>query len=526
MRVFRYSIGRVVLLLSTAFLFLALAIYSLSTGGVTWDEYLDFEGVNGSFWHAINFLKGRAPDFHSISYDLEYYGNSTRWPTYIIWRLLATLNWESISSMTRVQFFLTSGYVGLNHLNSILYGFVGIVVAYLLGRLLFGRNSGYIAAIFLLLLPSWLGHSWMNSKDIPFATSYLIYTYGSTLLISRQGLNRRSSSLSTVARVLGISLMIGSRATSIAFVLFAELIYALLLGRSYLRSAVLGLIIGLLVAFIVTPQAWSNPAYYLIEVFQFAGKHLSTGSPISAAEYIVVNLVQAIPLLLLVGLALFVYFGLRSFGFRRKLIPALVQLLFPISLIILGSKSLYNDLRHVMFVFPIICIFASGGYVQLYSSLARRRIMAMLLTIYIFVSITLLLIENISTAPYQYLYQSDTYRIISSKDVSLKRDYWGFSMRELLSSCYKDEVCSAKISSSPLHLRGADWNKDLFAAFSSLFKSESPSDLGLSDGRVLEVQIGDTDQCSSVIDVRRKLFFPSEREYVISRIAECRNAYR
>ena len=159
-------------------IFLALFLPSLIFGGVTWDELFDFEGVNGSFWHGINLLKGANPDLSTITFDLEYFGNATRWPTYLFWRLTNTIPWESFQGMSRDAAILASNYVGLNHLNAAFFGFAGILLTGLLGFLLAGKRLMAFSASLLLLLPTWLGHSWMNSKDIPFAASYLIYTIG------------------------------------------------------------------------------------------------------------------------------------------------------------------------------------------------------------------------------------------------------------------------------------------------------------------------------------------------------------
>ena len=77
-----------------AIVFFLFAIPAFMLGGVTWDEIFDFEGVNGAFWHGINTVKGLKPDLSTITFDLEYFGNATRWPTYFTWRFLGTTPWE------------------------------------------------------------------------------------------------------------------------------------------------------------------------------------------------------------------------------------------------------------------------------------------------------------------------------------------------------------------------------------------------------------------------------------------------
>lgn len=507
-----------------AIFFLSLLIHSLLVGGVTWDEYLDFEGVNGSFWHGINLLKGNGPDFHTITYDLEYYGNATRWPTYLIWRLLSGFSWESITLLTRLQFFLASGYVGLNHLNAAFFGALGVLIAALIGRLLPGLKTPYLSGLLLLLLPSWLGHGWMNSKDIPFATSYLLYTYGSTLLFSRCISVNRSLVMTHAVRVLGISLMIGSRASSIVFVVASELVYLCILKRAYFRRAFLALILGVLAALAVTPQSWANPVSYIYEVMEFARSHLgTTESPLFTVEYIFLNLFRSIPLVLWLGLVCFVFFSTRIFGSYQSLrlyAPSLMQLLFAPTLLIVGSKSLYNELRHLIFVFPVICIFSAKGFEQLILSSLGRTFKSCILMLSA-CSLLLLAVEDIAISPYQYLYTSDVFRLMNPGQSSLRSDYWGFSVRELLASCGKDPTCKKQIESSSLSLRKNDWNQDLFDATISLIQKSEISSGKLFAIHKPQLQIGENDSCSELVAVKRALLFPSFKENIVSRVADC-----
>ena len=512
------------LLLLFAVFFLSLLIHSLLVGGVTWDEYLDFEGVNGAFWHGINLIKGRNPDFHTITYDLEYYGNATRWPTYLFWRLISVFNWESISAITRIQYFLSSGYVGLNHLNAAFFGALGIFLTGLISGLLPGRNTSYVSALFLLLLPSWLGHGWMNSKDIPFAVAYLLYTYGSTLIFSRVYSANSSIRLTHWIRALGIGLMIGSRATSIVFVICSELIYMCILKRSYVKRASLSLVYGFLAAFALTPQSWSNPTSYVLEVLNFAGNHLpASGSPLLTAQYIALNLFQSVPLVLWLGLACFAFFLFRICSSYRSMslyAPSLIQLLLAPTLLIIGSKSLYNELRHLLFVYPILCIIAAKGFDSLFKAAVNPKIRQIAL-LFSLISFCVLVIEDVSLSPYQYTYKSDIYRLTLAGESPLKRDYWGFSVRELLDACAQDHACQRQVSSGPLALRKMDWNQDLFDATSLMIHSQEFSSQNSAGVHNPELQIGSFDSCRSLVEVKRMLVFPHIQEKTISRIADC-----
>ena len=506
------------------FLYLLLLCHSFLVGGVTWDELFDFEGVNGAFWHGLNTLKGLNPDLSTITFDLEYFGNATRWPTYLTWRFLGTTPWESFTGLSRTASILSGSYVGLNHLNAALFGLLGIIFVALIGLHLGGRRLAVLSSIFLLTLPTWLGHSWMNSKDIPFATSYLIYSYGSILLLSakidKPPAKARPSAF--VSRFLGIALLLGSRIGAFPFVLTSELVYFLLLKRSYLRSSS-ALILGSFLAFLLTPQAWSNPIGYPIEAIRFIGDRQGSPSPFHTLSYIAFHLYETLPLLVVIGFLAFplsVLFLTRS---RQRLIiwmPVLLQLLIAPTLLIVGSKSLYNELRHILFIYPSICILSAAGWLRWIQSISALSYLRRALSFCACALFALLLVENVFLSPFQYLYRSDLARILDPGQ-SLHRDYWGFSARETTSRCLKDHHCSTRIAHVPYELRKGDWNPDLFDGLRELLQSPRVIESGPTDS-LLQFQISPArDSCRSLVETTRTVLFPSPKQSLISRVADC-----
>ena len=507
-----------------AIVFTLFSIPAFMLGGVTWDEIFDFEGVNGSFWHGINTVKGLNPDLSTITFDLEYFGNATRWPTYLAWRFLGTTPWESFSGLSRTASILSGSYVGLNHLNAAAFGFLGIIFAGLIGFHLGGRRLAVLSSIFLLTLPTWLGHSWMNSKDIPFATSYLIYTYGSILLLSAKtqkpsGEVRRCA---FVFRFLGVGLLLGSRIGALPFVLISEFIYLLLLKRAYLKSAS-ALLLGSFLAFLLTPQAWSNPIGYPIEAIRFIGDRQGSPSPLHIFSYIAFHLYETLPLLLVIGLFVLPLSWLSLTRSRQRVvvwIPVLLQLLIAPTLLILGSKSIYNELRHILFIYPSLCILSAAGWLGWIQSLPalsywRRTVSCCACALFV-----LVLFENVFLSPFQYLYRSDLARIFEPGQ-SLHRDYWGFSSREATARCLKDDQCSTLIAQVPYELRKGDWNPDLFYGLRELLQSPRVIDAGSSDVR-LQLQIAPArDSCRSLVETTRTVLFPTPKKSLISRVAHC-----
>ena len=527
-----------------------LALHSLSTGGVTWDEMFDFEGVNGAFWHGINWLKGAHPDLHTITFDLEWFGNATRWPTYLLWRLLMTLPWEQITTLSRTQIVLGSGYVGLNHLNAMVFALAGIGLSAALAWRLGGKRAGLLAGLLLLLLPTWMGHGWMNSKDIPMAASYLTYTLGSTLLLGRE----RSG---VVLRVVGIALMAGSRVSSLAFIAIGEAVLFSLQGRRSPGRWLGSLGLGLLLGFLLTPQAWGNPLGYPLEAMRFIGDRQGQGNPWGMLQYIAINLFDLLPSPVLIGLLLLILMALaaqRQPGAvppRPKpaasglplLLPTLLQLLVPPGLLILGGQSVYDELRHLLMIQPPLCALAGMGYARALAALPDRRglgpgfdpaievqpaatrrsvvpqLLLRSLLLLAAAATVVLSLEMLLLSPYQYTYRSDLARLLEGRGAApLRSDYWGFSGRETLVGCLKHQPCADRLARLPLQVDGHSFNPELISALADLLRPAPPPGrtgtlLITTDPRTLE-------RSTPLAATRRVTLLPRPKRATLSAIAK------
>ncbi|PYR33272.1 MAG: hypothetical protein DMF90_21395, partial [Acidobacteria bacterium] len=67
-------------------------------------------------------------------------------------------------------------YVVRHAVNSV-FGWTGVVFAFLMAARLFGRRAGWIAAVLLIAMPRYLGESMNNTKDLPFAVLMLVGLY-------------------------------------------------------------------------------------------------------------------------------------------------------------------------------------------------------------------------------------------------------------------------------------------------------------------------------------------------------------
>ena len=533
--------SRVVLGLALA-LYGILAVFSLASGGVTWDEILDFEGVNGSFWHAINTLKGHNPDYSSITHDLEYYGNFTRWPVYILWRLFQVSPWENFQGLPRSAFLIVSGYVGLNHLSSITFGLLAALLVYKIADRLY-PSARYIAPALLLTLPAWIGHSWFNSKDIPLASSYLLYTLGSiiTLQLSFRGITSsparscvfgiREEPFAFLARSLGIAALVGSRLGMLPFVLLSDAIFlSLYLSFPAFWRILRSLIFGLACAYVATPQAWRRPIIYINDTFEHYSARSAGETTWNTFVYINSSLYETLPFLILIGLfCLAISFRKpRSFSEIAVYAPIFLQgFLVPVVLIARGT-SLYNELRQIIFIYPSLVFLSSIGISRLLSGhlppILNMSWESSRKTYFVVVAVLWfsLVLQLVAITPYHYLYRSELSRITKPQP-ALNRDYWGFSIRELFVNCFRDSKCTTVVERFPLLRNGYSWNPDLVDATAFLIRPYG-SNQKLPDKTAkyhLKISNSIPDQtCKTLSSVNRKPIFQAA-ETVIYTLVKC-----
>ena len=140
-------------------LFLVATLLVLATFdqyGVTWDE----DAINWYGVFVLNYYLSHFQDLHALNWlDLTNYGGAF--------------------DMTAAALNLVSpfGTYETRHLLNGLVGVLGLVGTWRLGRVLGGPRVGFMAALFLGLVPNYYGQMFNNPKDIPFAVGMVWSTY-------------------------------------------------------------------------------------------------------------------------------------------------------------------------------------------------------------------------------------------------------------------------------------------------------------------------------------------------------------
>jgi 4-amino-4-deoxy-L-arabinose transferase-like glycosyltransferase len=359
---------------------------------------------------------------------------------------------------------LPFGVYESRHLINCLFGLLAIVTAYELASYMAGPMAGFFSALFLTLTPVFYGHSFNNSKDIPFSTLFIISLY---FILTSYDYMPRIPKKVMIRIGVSIGLAMGVRVGGIVL-LGVLAVYWCAWLIVYLRfkpfdianknpvvslSLSFGviLIIAWVVMLICWPWAQLNP---LINPFKalaaFANANADDIEPFFNGRYLsAANYPRTyLPTWLSISLPEFYFISLfigclftggfiwkfkkdaEHFGKLIKTATLCFATFFPMVSAVVLRSNLYDGLRHVLFIIPPLAVIAGVSF----STLLRSEINWGLKTAASLLVATLAgltVIDMIQLHPYQYIYFN---RIIAgglkAEYKKFDTEYWGSSYKE------------------------------------------------------------------------------------------------
>jgi hypothetical protein len=437
------------LLVFLAATFLALATFT--DYGITWDE--DVHNFYGKL--VLNYYLSGFTDLRATHWmDLFNYGGAFD------------------MSAAALNYFSPFDTYETRHLLNALVGVVGLIGAARLGRQLAGPRAGFLAALFLVLIPNYYGQMFNNPKDIPFAAG-LVWSF---YYLVRLAPDLPRPPWPTVLKLgLAAGLTLGIRVGG--FMIFGYLGIVLSLAgiwralaayRRGLRAqiAILAgdgfaslwrvLLPSLAVAYSVMLVFWpyaqqapfQNPlnalATFSHEVFPF--RTLFDGQYIPATDlpwdYLPVHVALALPelvLVLLIAAAPAAVFIARAYRWRIARAAALgyfivtFGIVFPIAYAIAIKAVLFDGMRHFIFVLPLIAALTAAVMDRALTRLASwtyRRWAYSALALYAFVHIGIMAALH----PDEYVYYNAFIGGVEGANGLFKLDYWANSYAEAVTA--------------------------------------------------------------------------------------------
>ncbi len=278
----------------------------------------------------------------------------------------------------------------LRHLVNASFGWVGILFCGRLAARLFGTWTGVLTLILLAASPRYFGHSMNNPKDLPFAAMSVVALYYFSTISPRWpylsvgvgakiaaalalGLSTRPAALLYMGYlpVLLGALAVAGRTVALGPVIVVDRdVDWRKVADTSLRVAIVSIAV-LLLGTVFWPWAreapFTRPFSALSDATEYGwnGMVLFNGAEYPATElpssYLPVWFLISTPPVVLAGMVLspFARGGRAQVLSRLALWAAAVG---PIALVILRDSTVYDGMRHVLFVYPAMVAVAASGW--------------------------------------------------------------------------------------------------------------------------------------------------------------------
>ncbi len=352
----------------------------------------------------------------------------------------------------------------VRHFFSQTFGICILLFAGLIARKLAGWRAAVIALWLLFLSPSFFGHVYINTKDIPFCLGYVASLYfiigflqelpnptwrTSTCLML-------SFAFATNTRIGGVILLVYLGLFLLAY-LFTDKELRAAVPRNA-RSIILKLVFiafgGMVLVVVTWPYLLLNPVAHIQEAFEVVSKFPMkvnvnfegelTNSFNLPAHYLPKLLALTTPVLVLCLLVT----GLAFMAVKRRRQNKLVALVvifstcFPLLYAIATHLAVYSGWRHVLFIYPGIAIIAAYGLNEIFTRV-KKPVLQLAVGAACLLGLTGPLIFTVKNHPYEYCYFNELAGGFGNAYYNYDTDYWTISMKKSLDWLIANESIAA-----------------------------------------------------------------------------------
>lgn len=339
----------------------------------------------------------------------------------------------------------------MRHLVNAIAGFFAILFAGLLAKRIGNWMTGFLALVLLATWPQFFGQSMNNPKDIPFALGYVMTVYYLIRMVKQ--LPRPTTKIwvmTAIAIAFTINIRVGGLmliGIMLAFVVGTYILdsakrKAMMDNAGYLISRLaLVTLAGYFGGLLFWPYGllapFSNPFNALAEMSNFSMPIglLFDGQMMTSKDigwnYIPRWLSITTPLVVLVAA---LAFAIIWFFARNKFSPTLSLLLifaavFPWAYIVYKNSPLYDGLRQLLFVIPLMAVMAALTWHYLIA-LPKQRAMQYVVAALLVVGIILPVRFSIANHPNEYVYFNELVGGIKGAYGKYDTDYYMNSVRK------------------------------------------------------------------------------------------------
>lgn len=386
----------------------------------------------------------------------------------------------------------------MRHLVTHLLFLLGLAFFYKLCMRLFGDwRIALLGCLLLVVSPRVFAHSFYNPKDIPVMALYMIGMLTLLRFLERMTMGRALFHALVCAvlvdiRVVGVLLP----ALTVAFAV-GSLVSARPRRETAVRSsAALGAYLSALAVLVIAfwPTLWRDPVHHFSKAFEEMS-HYPLNLPVKylgkfvwpedlpwhyTSAWMLITTPLAYTLCFITGTAASIVYLAREYDIfplrMRDLLLVLVWLFFPIVYLPLSGAVVFDEWRHVLFVYPAFVCVALTGLVTAIRFIRRRPggapqggsrgRLRTLLTAVILIAAGAGIANTarimIADHPYQNVYFNALAGGIRGAEGRFDLDYWGLSYRKALEEILRvDRNPSVSVS---VYTRPGRSNADILPA--------------------------------------------------------------
>lgn len=339
----------------------------------------------------------------------------------------------------------------MRHYWNMIFGFAGIVFAGLLAKEFAGWRAAIIAVIFMIFTPRIFGEVFNNPKDIPFATGYV-----AALLCIIKWLKKldNPSWKTTILLGLSIALAISVRIGGILVIAYLGMFYVIEMARikgfgskvfgKSVKHVLVALIIGWIGACLWWPYALEDIISHPLEAVKVMSAYplnittLFEGAKIRTSEipahYLPRWISIGMPLYILIGFigAVVLAYKWTKTSKHSYYLLLIFATAFPIFYIIYKKSVVYDGMRHILFVLPLMVVLAALFYDYLLQLFAAKKPVQ-----YAVAGVTLVLVAlparfMFANHPNEYTYFNELAGGIKGAYGEYETDYYFNSMKGAL----------------------------------------------------------------------------------------------
>ena len=388
--------------------------------GVSWDEKVQARYGEMSVDYYASGFQDRSYEGY---WNLRYYGPFFEMLPALAYRWMPWFKYE------------------IRHIFIAIFATLGLIAVKKLGDRA-GPATAFFAVLAVVLTPSFYGHFFFNSKDIPFAAMFAWAVHGLLRAIERP----HWKTLLAGGALLGAAMAIRVAGVLAFLIVAAAFIVAVIIDRTvregFLRRLGALIAAGLIAWLVMTalwPWAQSDPIGHPLQALRtsasfnevydvlFEGRYVpSNRLPLRyLAEMFAITTPVAVLTLVAVGMA-------TSFGAIRRrqdtllIVTALLWALVPPILQVAMRAPVYDSTRHFLFIYPALGLIAGAGARSLVAFSGRPRLAAVALVIALLGVIPAM----VRLHPYQYVYYNAFVGGTRGAEGRYELDYWSTSYRE------------------------------------------------------------------------------------------------